>query len=64
MCLCVCRGKSETGKALVFFQALEGFGVSSCMADKSVFRCILAAKTKLILFGVIQIKEKFLLEKL
>lgn len=27
MCLCVHQGKSETGKALVFFQAPEAFGV-------------------------------------
>lgn len=55
---------SETGKALVFYQAPEDFGVSSSAADKSVCRCIMAANTKLMWFWVIQIKEKFLLEQL
>lgn len=51
MCLYVHQGKSETGKALVFFQAPEAFGVSSSAVDKSVCRCVMAAKYKVLWFG-------------
>lgn len=63
-CVCVCSRVGVKLEKHSCFQAPETFGVSSCAADKSVYKCVMVAKGKLMWFWVIKIEEKFLLEQL